>query len=50
MYDAFASAMAADSTDIRVMFGKVAQRPETRVAHRSPRQGDLCRFGVHRLE
>lgn len=37
MYDAFAPAMATDSTDICLMLGKVAQRPETRVAHRSPR-------------
>jgi hypothetical protein len=50
MYDTFAPAMATDSADIRLMFRKVAQRPETHVAHRSPRQGDLCRFGVHRLE
>lgn len=50
MYDAFSSAMATDSTDIRVIFGEVAQRPETRVAHRSPRQGYLCRFDLHRLE
>lgn len=37
MHDALASAMATHRADIGFTLCKVAQRPETRVAHRSPR-------------
>ena len=49
MNDALTPTLPAYRADIRIMLGKVPERPETRIAHNSPRQSHLCRFGVHRL-